>query len=504
MRLATGGQSDPESVAFSDQKTLKKSKAKVLKGKNIMDELIHTDLAHNWHPFTQMQQLKERPPVIIDHAEGIKLYDIDGKVYYDSIASWWCNIHGHCRKEIADAVAKQAMKLDHTLFAAVTHEPAIMLSEKLVRIAPKGLTRVFYSDNGSCSVEIALKMSTQYWRNIGQEKKRRFICFDRGYHGDTIGAMSVGGVDLYTSPFKHLMYDSIRIPTPYCYRCPLGLTRENCASDCIQYLDKALRENDGEVAAVILEPMLLGAGGMIMYPADYVKRARELTSAYGVHLILDEVATGFGRTGKMFAADHAQITPDFLCVSKGLTGGTIALAATLTTEKIFDAFSGPVGGANTFYHGHTFTANPISCAAAIASLELFETDNTLENAASLEKSLSHDFASYADHPLVGDVRTLGCCAALELVKDKLTKEPLSSEEMAKLNIYSLGFDMGLILRPVANVVYLFLPLSTKGADLDEILYRFRKVMDKIDSRQSLQNINAVRPLSSEEKTLAPV
>lgn len=441
-----------------------------------MDERIKSDLAHNWHPFTQMEQLKERPPLLIERGEGVKLYASDGKVYYDTIASWWCNVHGHCRKEISEAIAKQAATLDHTLFAAITHEPAAKLSKKLIDIAPKGLSRVFYSDNGSCSVEIALKMSVQYWKNLGHEGKRNFVCFDRGYHGDTIGTMSVGGVDLYTSPFTHLMYDSIRIPTPYCYRCPLGLNKETCECECAKFLDEALNGNAGEVSAVIIEPMLLGAGGMITYPARYLEKARGITSKHGVHLILDEVATGFGRTAKMFAADHAGITPDFMCISKGLTGGTLPLAATLTTENIFEAFAGPVGGTQTFYHGHTFTANPIACAAANASLELFETENTLANAAYLETRLAEDFASYWGHPTVGDVRVLGCCAALELVKDKNTKEALSSKDMAAIGFYSRGFDHGIILRPVGNVVYLFLPLATKEPDLQEMLVRFKGLM----------------------------
>lgn len=444
-----------------------------------MNERIRLDLEHNWHPFTQMEQLKNRPPLLIERAEGVKLFASDGKAYYDTIASWWCNIHGHCCPEITDAVVRQSAKLDHTLFAGITHEPAIELSKRLTDISPAGLDRVFYSDNGSCAVEIALKMSVQNWKNIGQEVKARFICFDRGYHGDTIGAMSVGGVDLYTVPFKTLMFDSIRIPTPYCYRCPMGLEKTACGCACIKYLEDALEEHGGEVSALIIEPMLLGAGGMITYPAQYLKLARELTSRYGVHLILDEVATGFGRTGKMFAADHAGISPDFMCVSKGLTGGTLPLAATLTNDGIFDAFAGPVGGTKTFYHGHTFTANPIACAAANASLDILVGENTLEEVAWLAGKLTDDFAGYAAHPMVGDIRVIGCVAALELVKNKYTKEPLTSADMAGIGFYARGFDHGIILRPVGNVVYLFLPLSVKERDLGEMLGRFGNLMSEL-------------------------
>jgi adenosylmethionine-8-amino-7-oxononanoate aminotransferase len=269
------------------------------------------------------------------------------------------------------------------------------------------------------------------------------------------------------------MYDSIRIPTPYCYRCPLGLRKDDCGCKCADLLKETLERYSGETAAIILEPILLGAGGMIVYPAEYLKRAGELAKSYGVHLILDEVATGFGRTGKMFAADHAGITPDFMCISKGLTGGTLPLAATLTTEEVFDSFAEPVRGIKTFYHGHTFTANPVACAAANASLELFETENTLANVAYLQNRLLDDFASYADHPLVGDIRIIGCCGALELVKNKESKEPLSIRDMTKIGFYGLGFDQGIILRPVANVVYLFLPLAVGESDLGEMLNRFR-------------------------------
>jgi adenosylmethionine-8-amino-7-oxononanoate aminotransferase len=291
--------------------------------------------------------------------------------------------------------------------------------------------------------------------------------------------MSVSSVDLYTSHFKHLLVDSIRIPTPYCYRCPLSLNKETCGAACIAFLEDALKANASETAAVIIEPMMLGAGGMLMYPAEYVKKVRELTSAYDVHLILDEVATGFGRTAKMFASEHAGISPDFLCLSKGITGGTLPLAATVTTEPIFDAFSGPVGSPATFYHGHTYTANATACAAALASLELFEKENTLANAVRLEQRLTEDFASYQNHPLVGDIRVLGSVAALELVTDKEAKTPISSAQMNALDIYSRGFDAGLILRPLGSVIYLFLPLATKEPDLGEILSRFRMVIEGI-------------------------
>ena len=337
-----------------------------------MNEWALRDLACNWHPYTQMAALADAPPLVIERAEGIKLYDTDGRWYYDTISSWWCNVHGHGHPRIREAMSRQLAEVDHVLFASITHKGAVLLAEKLLALAPAGLKRVFYSDNGSTAVEVALKMSLQYWRNSGRPEKTRFICLERGYHGDTVGCMSVSGVERFNSPFGPLMFDSVRVPPPYCYRCPAKATAGRCAVECAAFVEEASRERESETAAVILEPLLLAAGGMISYPPEYLTKVAQSARRHGAHLIFDEVATGFGRTGTMFACEQAAVSPDFLCLSKGLTSGTLPFAATLTTSDVYEAFLGPAGGDRTFYHGHTFTANPLGCAAALASLELFE------------------------------------------------------------------------------------------------------------------------------------
>lgn len=343
-----------------------------------MNDWLEKDLAYIWHPYTQMSALRDNPPLFIARAEGLKLYDDTGRWYYDTISSWWCNVHGHGHPRLREAVSRQMAELDHVLFGSIAHRPAVELAERLVGITPHGLTRVFYSDNGSTSIEVALKMSVQYWRNTGKPEKCRFVSLDRGFHGDTVGCMSVGGVDLFRGAFSPLLFPSFQAPAPYCYRCPASLDCAACGAACLEGLEKILAERAGELAGLIMEPLLMGAGGMIVYPTAYLAGAARLARQYGAHLILDEVATGFGRTGAMFACGQAGVSPDFLCLSKGLTGGLLPLAATLTTDEVYDAFLGPTGGTKTFYHGHTYTANPIGCALALASLDLFAEDRLLE------------------------------------------------------------------------------------------------------------------------------
>jgi len=437
-----------------------------------MTDLIQKDLTYNWHPYAQMSIQQANPPLLIEKAQGIKLYDASGQWYYDTISSWWCNIHGHLHPGMVKAIKQQLDQLDHTLFAGITHKPAIELSERLINITPDGLQRVFYSDNGSTAVEVALKMSVQYWRNSGKSKKSKFISFDRAYHGDTAGCMSVSGEGAFTQAFTPLMFSGYKIPTPYCYRCPMGHTDKNtCATACIKFLEDALNEHADTTAAVIFEPLMLCAGGMLNYPAAYLAEAARLSKEYNVHLILDEVATGFGRTGTMFACEQAEVSPDFLCLSKGLTSGMLPLAATLTTQDVFNAFLGPLGSNKTFYHGHTFTANPIGCSAALASLDIFAEEGTLSHVQELSQELRKGIDIFNDHPLVGDIRTIGTVAAFELVKDKKTKEPLPGNDQTIRDIYSKGLENNVILRPMGNVIYLFLPLITTLEELRDIIFR---------------------------------
>jgi adenosylmethionine-8-amino-7-oxononanoate transaminase len=441
---------------------------------DLMDRntLLRKDLRHSWHPYTQMSTLVTEPPLLIDRAEGLFLFDAEGNRYYDAISSWWCVVHGHGHPRIREAVTRQMERLDHVLFAGVTHEPAVRLASRLAAIAPEGLSRVFFSDNGSTAVEVALKMSLQCWRNLGREERTGFLCLDHGYHGDTTGCMSVSGVEAFLRAFRPILFPSRRVPAPYCYRCPVGKAYPGCGVSCVDALGDALREGGETVAAVILEPLLLGAGGMIVYPPEYLSRAAALARQHGAHLILDEVATGFGRTGTMFACEQAGVSPDFLCLSKGLTGGTMPLAATLTTAEVYNSFLGGPDSGKTFYHGHTYTANPVGCAAALASLDLFEEEELVDRVARLAPRLAEAVRELAGLPLVGDVRGIGTVAALELVSDKETKEPLQGTAPVLREIRLEGMRRGLFLRPLGNVVYLFLPQAVTREALDDILDRF--------------------------------
>ena len=441
-----------------------------------MDRWIEKDLKYIWHPYTQMKDCQTLPPILIEKAKGIKLYDNKGKFYYDTISSWWCNVHGHNHPKIKAAIKKQLNALEHVLFAGFTHKPAILLAEKLISVTPENLEKVFYSDNGSTSVETALKMSFQYWQNIGQKRKIKFISLDIGYHGDTLGAMSVGGVDEFNKIFSPLFFPSFKVPSPYCYRCPIGKERSSCNIDCLKPLDEILKNNSGEIAAMIIEPLVMGAAGIIVYPKEYLKQAAELLKKHNVHLIVDEVATGFGRTGKMFACEHVNIQPDFMCLSKGITSGYLPLAATLTTDKIYQAFYDDYENRKTFYHGHTYTANPIACAAAIASLELFEQEDTLNRVSKIIPLLQKGLETFKDLQHVGDVRTIGLIGAIEIVKDRKSKSPFKPEERIGYRIYKKGLTKSLLLRPLGNVIYLFLPLCTKAKELEFILDNFYTIL----------------------------
>lgn len=440
---------------------------------------IKKDLKYNWHPYTQMKDCLALPPILIEKARGIRLYGADGKFYYDTIASWWCNVHGHNHPAIKKAVKKQIDLLEHVPFAGFTHKPAILLAEKLILLAPKSLRRVFFSDNGSTSVETALKMSFQYWQNIGKSRKTKFVSLDHGYHGDTIGAMSVSGVSLFNKVFSPLLFSTFKAESPYCYRCPRGKTKNNCDIDCIAGLENILQKKSDDIAGLILEPLVMAAGGMIVYPVEYLKRAQGLAKKYNVHLIVDEVATAFGRTGKMFASEYAGIEPDFMCLSKGLTTGYMPLGATLVSEKIYKAFYGDYAEKKTFYHGHTFTANPVSCSAGLESLNIFERENTLKRVSETSAVFHEGLERFRALEIVGNVRSIGMIGAMELVKDRLKKKPFGFKERIGLKIYKEGLKKNLILRPLGSIIYLFLPLSVKKNEIEDIIDRAYSVIASV-------------------------
>jgi adenosylmethionine-8-amino-7-oxononanoate aminotransferase len=437
-----------------------------------MNQWLKKDLKYIWHPYTQMQEAGKSPPVLIERARGIRLFDSQGKRYYDTISSWWCNVHGHNHPAIKRAIKSQLNALEHVLFAGFTHKPAILLAEKLISLAPGRLAKVFFSDNGSTAVEIALKLSFQYWHNNGLTGRTKFISLDYGYHGDTVGTMSLSGVDLFSQLFTPLFFPGYKVPAPYCYRCPMRKSKESCAIDCIGPLEKLLRQRHAEICAMILEPMVLGAGGMIVYPKEYLEKAAQLCKRFNLHLILDEVATGFGRTGKMFACEYARdITPDFLCLSKGITAGYLPFAATLTTDKVYRAFCSTRDRKKTFYHGHTYTANPLACRAALASLEVFKKERALDNVKRVAPFFHCRLEEFRNLDLVGDVRYLGFIGAVELVEDKATKKAPDPRKKIGHKIYTQGLKVGLLLRPLGNIIYFFLPLCTTSTQVRDILKR---------------------------------
>lgn len=444
-----------------------------------MDNWLKKDLKFNWHPYTQMKDCEKNPPLLIEKAIGIKLYDSKGAFYYDTISSWWCNVHGHNHSLIKRAIKEQLDSLEHVLFAGFTHKPAIALAQEFISIAPGKLSRVFFSDNGSTSVEVALKMSFQYWKNTGVKNKEKFVSLDMGYHGDTVGTMSVSGVGLFNKIFSSLFFPSFKVISPYCYRCPLKKQIKTCGIACIQPLEDLLRKKSDEISGIILEPLVMGSGGMIIYPKEYLLKAANLAKKFNIHLIVDEVATGFGRTGKMFASEHVDISPDFICLSKGITSGYLPMGVTLTTEKVYKAFYADYKEKKTFYHGHTYTANPLSCAAALASLEIFRKENTLGRVKKIIPLFHQGLGKFRQLPLAGDVRFIGLIGAIELVKDKKTKKGFSFEERIGFEIYKRGLKKNIILRPLGSVVYLFLPLCIQETELEDILERAYSVIEAV-------------------------
>lgn len=437
--------------------------------KTYKEQLQNWDKQYLWHPFTQMQDYVKETPLIIEEGSGIFLKDVDGKEYIDGISSMWCNLHGHRKKEIGDAIKRQLDKIAHTTLLGPSNIPAIELARKLAEIAPEGLTKVFYSDNGSTANEVALKMAFQYWQHKGFKDKTQFVALQYGYHGDTIGTMSVGGIELFHGAFQPLYFKAHFTPSPYCYRCPQGRQIKDCSLACLEKLEDILKERAECIAAMIMEPLVQGAGGMIIHPANYLSGARTLCKKYNVLLILDEVLTGFGRTGQMFACLHENVVPDILALSKGINGGYMPLAATLATEEIYNAFLGEYAHLKTFFHGHTYTGNPLGCAAALASLELFEKEHILEN---LEPKINHLRARlkhFESLEHVGDVRQCGLIAAIELVRDKATKEPYPWEERLGIKVCLEARKHGLLMRPLGHVIVIMPPLIIKIDELDKLL-----------------------------------
>ena len=410
-----------------------------------------------WHPFTQND---DAPPLRVRSASGVYIDTEDGRRIIDAISSWWVNIHGHSHPAIAAAIAKQAAALEHVIFAGFTHEPAEELVTRLRSVVPAGLEHVFFSDDGSTAVEVALKLAIQYWSNLGRPEKHRIVALEHAYHGDTVGAMSVSDDSPFTAAFDSLRVPVLRTHSAYCYRCPVGKNRATCSIECLDQLRHLLEEQSGAIAAIIVEPLLQAAGGMIVHPEEFLAGVRELATRHDVLLIADEVLTGFGRTGKMFACQRANVSPDLMCVSKGITGGFLALAATIVTDRIAQAFR---GGARerAFFHGHSYTGNPIACAAANASLEIFATEPVFMRIAAIERVHIERLAKLSAHPQVGDVRHIGSIGALEL--DVADPGYLSA---LRPKLYQFYLSRGVLLRPLGNVVYVLPPYAITPAELN--------------------------------------
>jgi adenosylmethionine-8-amino-7-oxononanoate aminotransferase len=413
-----------------------------------------------WHPFTQ-EALDPRP-ILIERAQGVYLHTADGRVLIDAISSWWVNLHGHSNPRIAAAIAEQAGRLEHVIFAGFTHRPAEELSERLRRVLPKALDHIFFSDDGSTAVEVALKMALQYWRNSGRPEKKRIVALDHAYHGDTAGAMSVGDDGSFVEAFESMRFPVLRVPSAYCFRCPVGKQRATCDIDCVGPFARLLEEHHGEIAALIVEPLLQGAGGMIVHPVEFLQRIRKLCGEYNVLLIADEVLTGFGRCGKMFACDLAGVVPDIMCLSKGITGGFMPMGATVSTAAIYETFCG-TDRSLTFFHGHSYTANPLGCAAGIASLEIFDTEPVFEHIAAIQKAHESRAVALAAHPAVADVRILGTMMALELRAD----DPGYFSELKPM-LYDFYLKNGVLLRPLGNVLYVLPPYVITAEELNKV------------------------------------
>jgi adenosylmethionine-8-amino-7-oxononanoate aminotransferase len=423
------------------------------------EHLRQLDKQHIWHPFTPMKLWLESEPLVITAADGMYLIDSDGKRYLDGVSSLWCNVHGHRVPEIDAAIRAQLDKVAHTTMLGLANEPASLLAERLIKIVPNGLTKVFYSDSGATGTEIAFKLAAQYWVNIGKAEKCEFIGFSDAYHGDTVGAMSIGRVDAFHRAYFPMLFKVHFAPNP----------RAQQAGGALRSLKTILDDHGSKLAAICIEPIIQGAGGMLIQPPGFLKEVRRLADQYNVLLICDEVATGFGRTGKMFACEHEGISPDLMCVGKGITGGYLPLAATFATQRIFDAFLGEAWEGKTFYHGHTYTGNPLACAAALASLELFEKNNLVENVARKSIQLAEMLEPLKSMDHVAEIRQKGFMVGIELCRDKSTRTGYDPKLRMGAHVCQKIRKHGVILRPLGDVIILMPPLAMEMEHLQKIV-----------------------------------
>ncbi|BBI35952.1 adenosylmethionine-8-amino-7-oxononanoate aminotransferase [Cohnella abietis] len=419
---------------------------------------------HLWHPFTQMKDYNNSDPLIIERGEGIMLYDVQGRAYYDGFSSVWLNVHGHNVPELNQAITEQLGRVAHSTLLGMSNVPAIELAEKLVGVSPEGLNKVFYSDSGATGVEIAIKMAFQYWHNKGIRGKTKFITMNQAYHGDTVGAVSVGAIPLYHDVFRPMLFPSHVIPYPYSYRHDGG--EAGALEDTLTALRHLLETRADEIAALIVEPIVQGASGIIVMPPGCLSQMANLCRKYGVLLIADEVATGFGRTGAMFACDLEDVSPDLMVIGKGLTGGYLPVAATLATDEVYEAFYADYQEQKTFFHGHSFTGNPLGCAVALASLKLMEERNMIEGVRAKASFVERKLAALKERPHVGEIRQKGLMIGIELVRDKISRETFDWAERIGVRTSLRARELGMLTRPLGNVIVFIPPLVSSEAELD--------------------------------------
>ncbi len=441
-----------------------------------MHDLQKKDLQYIWHPCSQMKDYETFPPIIIERGEGAYLYDLEGKSYLDAVSSWWVNLFGHSNKKINRAIAEQVEKLEHVIFANFSHKPAIELAEGIVKITPEGLNKVFFADNGSSAVEVALKLSFQYYQQIGKPKKTRFVAISESYHGETLGALSVGDMDLYNEIYKPLLLKTLKAEGPDCYRCKYEKVRETCDAECFKAMEAVVEVHHEEIAGVIIEPMIQGAAGMKIYSPVYLKKLRELCTQYDIHMIADEIAVGFGRTGKMFACEHAGVSPDIMTLSKGLTAGYMPLSLTLMTDKIYEAFYDDYLTLKAFMHSHSYTGNPMGCAIACASLKIFQEENILERNHVKSALIRGKAERLLKYPHVGEFRQLGMVGAIELVENKETKKGFDWQKRVGYELYKMALKEGVLLRPLGNVLYFMPPYVVQEKEIDLMIGTAEKVI----------------------------
>jgi adenosylmethionine-8-amino-7-oxononanoate aminotransferase len=433
------------------------------------DHLRALDKRHIWHPFTHQKLWNADDPLVITAADGMYLIDSDGNRYLDGVSSLWCNVHGHRVPEIDAAIRAQLEKVAHTTMLGLTSEPAILLADRLMKIVPRTLKKIFYSDSGATATEVAFKLAAQYWHNIGRGEKCEFVGFAEAYHGDTFGAMSVGRTEAFHKPYFPMLFKTHFAPTPFVYHSETPNEPATVRDQCLAKLEEILQQHGSRIAAVCIEPIVQGAGGMIVQPDGFLRGVRALCDNYNVLMIADEVAVGFGRTGKMFACEHEDVEPDLMCVAKGITGGYLPLAATFATQKIYDAFLGDPWEGKTFFHGHTYTGNPLACAAALASLDLFERNHLIAATQKKTGRLADFLSSIKPHPLVGDIRQKGLMVGIEIVARKNGRVPFDPRRRIGAEICKNLRRHGVILRPLGDVIVMMPPLAMEEGQLKKIV-----------------------------------